>query len=244
LENAHDESRGAVTQAPPEHGVHAALWVRMQIVIDGADAVEGDTIALGAALADLRREGWHLESIKVRRDFTARPDKLVAVLIRDWKVDAESLQGQRRAAKGSAMGAVPMTSEYPYPSKMHRPDDHNLDLCADCGERYEDHHAEDYAGYSRCKDGGFFGRMTAEDAPLPRARPRDDHAGTDGAGGGAVRILFTVEIDAAGLRRYRKEYPELARLDAGQPINTLIRETIAAWELQGIVKPGAKGEAR
>lgn len=69
-------------------GVHAGLYVRMDIRVEGAEAVVGDGMALGAALADLKREGWSVESIKVvHAPPVVEPVAIRAVLVRSWGID-------------------------------------------------------------------------------------------------------------------------------------------------------------
>lgn len=60
-----------------------------------------------------------------------------------------------------------MTSEFPYP-------DHNLDVCARCNERREDHELSIPSGSSAvCRDGhGEFENYTEADARAARADRR------------------------------------------------------------------------
>ncbi len=58
----------------------SGLNIHMRVVVGGKDAVENDSLALGMALADLQREGWHLDRLE------REPDVVQAELSRTWNV--------------------------------------------------------------------------------------------------------------------------------------------------------------
>jgi hypothetical protein len=51
-----------------------------------------------------------------------------------------------------------------------------------------------------------------------------------------VKLTFTVEVDEEGLQDYYRQYPDLAESDGRQAGRTLIREAIAQWNWDGLLK--------
>jgi hypothetical protein len=69
--------------------INAGVTFQLTIVTEGRDAVANDGLALGAALADLQREGWRLNNLEREPDqYGEPPDKVTAILSRTWDVRA------------------------------------------------------------------------------------------------------------------------------------------------------------
>lgn len=49
-----------------------------------------------------------------------------------------------------------------------------------------------------------------------------------------IRLIFTVRLDREGMRRYLLEYPGFAE-EGESAFDTLAREAIAAWDMEGLI---------
>lgn len=51
-----------------------------------------------------------------------------------------------------------------------------------------------------------------------------------------MKLTFTVEVDEQGVEEYWCRYPDLAETDGRQAGQLLVREVIANWNWEGLIK--------